>query len=282
MRLTNNPFIKIHEKLKQITLFDKSLKKVKSTGFRKYLQKLFRLDTIVYKIISFVVISLIVFLSGFLLRQHYLDVVLQPDQKLISGLFHFTINNGLGLGQLSQKSHHLVFFVQSIPIVIGFLAIFALANPAYYICLMFIVFSTMGNVIDRSIDEPLELLNLYPEIFKNAGTGGGNDIKYGVVDYWIFAKSIINLFDVYIVVFVCLLILYLLSTMIISFVKAKNEGKDSKIKEHREDNDTDQLAKDEDLEITTVDKNPFGWDVVDQRDDHKHKKTKKENDSDEE
>ncbi|MCV3754164.1 signal peptidase II [Ureaplasma zalophigenitalium] len=282
MRLSNNPFIKIHEKLKQITLFNKSLQKVRSTSFRKYLQKLFRLDTIVYKLISFAAISLLVFLSGFLVRQHYLDIVLQPDQKLVNGLFHFTINNGLGLGQLSQKSHHLVFFVQSIPIVIGLIAILALANPAYYICLMFIVFSTMGNVIDRAIDEPLELLRLYPEIFKNAGNGGGNDIKYGVVDYWIFAKSIINLFDVYIVVFVCLLILYLLSTMIISFVKSKNESKDSKIKEHREDNDTDQLAKDEDLEITTVDKNPFGWETANQEDDDKHPDHKKESKKDEE
>ncbi|MCV3743703.1 lipoprotein signal peptidase [Ureaplasma sp. ES3154-GEN] len=268
MQIKNNSFTKIHTKLKSIVLFSKQINKIKKTSVRKYFSKLLRLDRLIYKLIAFLSISFIVFLSGFLVRDHYINHLLtinevNQNNQLSSGLYEFTINNGLGLGQLSNQSHHLVFFVQSIPVVLGFIALFFLVNPVYYIAVMFIIFGTLGNIIDRSITEPHELLQLYPKVFTDQKNGGGNDIYYGVVDYWRFAHSIINLFDVFIVVSVSLLVVYLLSNIIIGFVKTKKDNTDEKIKEHRETNDTTELAKDEDLEVTDVDKKPYGWDEKD-------------------
>lgn len=51
---------------------------------------------------------------------------------------------------------------------------------------------------------------------------GGNVTNYGVVDYWRFANSVINIFDVYIVVAIGFLVLSMIITII---VKWKEEEK---------------------------------------------------------
>ena len=99
-----------------------------------------------------------------------------------------------------------------------------------------------------------ELFNALPNIFHNSlinpnSVGGGDDVINGVVDYWKFVNSIINLFDVYIVVGVCVLVVILVIRFII---KWKNDSDNQDI--------IKKVADENDLEINEISNKPFGYD----------------------
>ncbi|EDU66938.1 conserved hypothetical protein [Ureaplasma urealyticum serovar 11 str. ATCC 33695] len=255
-KITNSSFYitikKFNESLRKINFFKKIILKIDNKGVRDYFLSITTLDVIFYKIINFIIIALIVLLSGFLVREWAINLVINTKEIYHGPIFHFTLNNGIALGRINNNSG-IVYALQSIPIILGFLSFIFLKKSYHYAPLLFLLFGGLGNIIDRSIPE-LELYKALPDIFHNSlinpnSVGGGNDVINGVVDYWKFVNSIINLFDVYIVVGVCVLVVILIIGFIIKW-KSDNDTKDT----------TKKAADENDLEINEVSNKPFGYD----------------------
>lgn len=237
--------------LGQKIIFKKSIEKIKKSWLRKHLLEICALNVIFYKIINLILIATIVLLSGFLMRHSALEWVINDNSlaQKNDSLFQFTLNNGIALGSLNTNSN-LVYTLQSLPIILGFLVFIFVSKSWFYIPILFLLFGGLGNIIDRAIPE-LELIGISP--FTNNSSGGGNDIYHGVVDYWIFAKSVINLFDVYIVLSICFVILNMIISYIVSYMNEKK----------KQDNDQDKIskiAKENDLEVVEVSNKQFGYD----------------------
>lgn len=243
---------KFNQSLRKINFFEKLILKINNKSIRDYFLSITSLDVIFYKIINFIIVALIVLLSGFLVREWAIDLVVKTKETHHGPIFHFTLNNGIALGRINNHSG-IVYTLQSIPIILGFLSFIFLKNSCYYVPLLFLLFGGLGNIIDRSIPE-FELFNALPNIFHNSlinpnSVGGGDDVINGVVDYWKFVNSIINLFDVYIVVGVCVLVVILVIRFII---KWKNDSDNQDI--------IKKVADENDLEINEVSNKPFGYD----------------------
>lgn len=234
---------KFNKKLDSKSLFEKQINKIKIDWLKKYLIGLLSYKTIFYKSIYFILIALVVFVSGFLVRDFAINLVVDTKQTEHGSIFYLTLNNGVALGAGSNLDPVAIYFLQSIPIIVGFFAFVFTIKWWYYIPILFLVFGGLGNVIDRSIPE-YSLVGIEP--FTNQNTGGGNDIFNGVVDYWRFANSVINLFDVYIVVSICFLILSIIIEFIFSFNKDKNKNQKDK-------------TNIEDTEIVEVSNKQFGY-----------------------
>lgn len=247
--------IAFNNKLDQWVLFKKPINKIKKLSIRNYFLSICSLKVIFWKLINLVWISTLVMASGFLVRQFAIDLVVNTHQKEHGSIFSFTINNGVALGSLGNADVGLVYFLQALPILIGSIAFLFVKESYFYIPLLFLLFGGMGNIIDRSIPE-YQLIGI-PGFSDNPNDRGGNVIFHGVVDYWRFSNSVINLFDVYIVTGICVLILFLVINIVVKW-------NDEKKKEDNEkDKDTPEwiskAASSTDTEIVSVDNKPFGW-----------------------
>ncbi|WP_208895217.1 lipoprotein signal peptidase [Ureaplasma diversum] len=262
-----------NNKLDQHILFKKAINKIKKLAVRNYFLSICSLKVIFWKLINLTWIAILVMVSGFLVRQFAIDLVVSTNQKDHGSIFSFTINNGVALGSLGNADVGLVYFLQTLPIVIGSLAFLFVKDSYFYIPLLFLLFGGMGNIIDRSIPE-YELVGI-KGFSDDPNQRGGNVIFHGVVDYWRFANSVINIFDVYIVTGICVLIFFLILNIVIKW----NEEKKKENKEKDEDTPEwiSKAASSTDTEIVSVDNKPFGWD-----DKNKEKQPKPSNEDDEE
>lgn len=190
--------------------------------FLTHLKSIYLTKIIYVKLSIFFLIAFVVLTTCFALRDALLDYaktngVDNTKWILIPNFLEIelTFNPGIAFSGLSNNSSTLVYFVQSIPLIIG-LTIF-LFSKSYLIDIpiCFLIFGGLSNVVDRSIVDAT--LN--------------SNFSHTVVDYFRFSDAffknfaIFNLCDVYIILGVIWLVILLL----ISFIKdIKNDNDENK------------------------------------------------------
>ncbi len=242
-----------NERLRAINPLKKVINKIKNKSTRDYFLSITSMESVFYKLINLVWISLLVCVSGFLVRDHVLNLVAKTGSlNPFGGIYTLTLNNGIGLGNLSNAPVGVVYFVQSIPIVVGIVSFFFLNRSYLYIPLLFILFGGLGNIIDRAIPEYIikDVEGIMDSQFERVP----NNIHHGVVDYWKMGNSIINLFDVYIVSGVGFIIFNMVLSLILKWTK---EAKKEKMKNGHDN--LEQLAEETDTKIIEVNNDQFDW-----------------------
>lgn len=198
---------------------------------------------LIIKLIIIAVVCFIVCLASFLMRDSILNAN-RESWDLIPGFLAIKIteNPGISFGNLGDKSPSLVFFVQSIPIVIGGVALIFSWNYLYDIGLSMLFFGGLCNVIDRSL----------PDVYTNL-----TDLSQSnaVVDYFQFSfiknSAIFNFPDTFIICGVILICLQIIISWIKDFSKtSKSEENKKPVKQEVLDEN-----KNKKIVYKTIDKN---------------------------
>lgn len=179
-----------------------------------YLLKIYSIKFILKKIVIFLISGLIVLTISFVCRQLAIDSNKQ-SYVLINNFLNINIigNTGISFSLFNNNSASLIYFIQSIPIILAFIfLIFSkyLLND-FFIGLVF--FGGLSNIIDRSIiDNYLYITNIYK--------------IDAVVDYLQFSfipnSAIFNFPDVFIVIGI---ISFILSILIYLIKGIRNDKK---------------------------------------------------------
>ncbi len=187
--------------------FVKTLDKIQNESVRHYFYAFFSYQNLLFKLILFLAIGLIVMGSGFGI-EHYI-LTNQPQMVVL--------NSGVGFSILNNASPSLVYFVQSIPILISFLAFIFI--PQWWLIIGFLLmgFGGLNNIIDRSLDLSYVL------------HGVSYSTANAVVDYWPFVKTTINMNDVWICIGVGVIVLCFLIWLGISLKKSHDEEKQAQL-----------------------------------------------------
>lgn len=158
----------------QKILFKKQILKIKNKKINKYFLSLFSLKVIILKLVFFLILSILIFSSSFGIREYFIQY--NPEG--------IVLNPGIAFSQLNNANLTTVYIVQSIPVVVAFIAIIFVRNPFICFGLMMLFFGGLCNVIDRSLDGV---------IINN------QDLKNCVIDYIPVGKTMANLPDIYII-----------------------------------------------------------------------------------
>lgn len=197
--------------------------------FESRLNKIYKTKLIIWKLLIFLLIGFVVTISSFLLRDAMLNAK-SSNWILIPNFININIveNTGIAFSGLSNSSSSVVYFVQSIPILIGGI-IFFFSCSLYFdvgICLLF--FGGLCNIIDRSI----------VDTYTNMQNLNGENTINAVVDYFEFDSGFINNFavfnlpDVYIICGVAEVIIIMLITWIKEYREERNNSNDEPIKKN--------------------------------------------------
>ncbi len=195
---------------------------------KSHLEKIY-LDKkhLLIKIIIFILIGFLVLLSSFLMRETMLNAketywVLIPNFLNI----RITENTGISFGSLSDAGPSLVYFIQSLPIIIGFITFIFSSHYFLDVGISMLFFGGMSNIIDRSI----------PDIYIN---GILQDANNAVVDYFQFTfiknSAIFNFPDFFITVSVGLICLHIIILWVKDYKKEKEKNKNKLLKENVHD-----------------------------------------------
>lgn len=198
---------------------------------------------LLFKLIIIFSACFIVCLTSFLIRSSMLNAT-ESSWDLIPGFLSIKIveNPGISFGNLSDKNPSLVYFVQSIPIIIGGVILVFSYNYLYDIGLSILFFGGLCNVIDRAT----------PDIYTHLTHLNQHN---AVVDYFQFSfildSAVFNFPDTFIICGVIVICLQI----IISWIKdikssANSEDKNKPINDniHVED-------KNKKIVYKTIDKN---------------------------
>ncbi|BAC43924.1 lipoprotein signal peptidase [Malacoplasma penetrans] len=170
---------------------------------------------LIWKISIILICAFIVLLTSFLTRNSILNAT-QSYWELIPGflVINITGNTGVSFGTLGDSNPSLVYFVQSIPIVLGFFVLLFSSNYLLDIGVSLVFFGGLSNIIDRSIVDNYKYLS-------------GISTNNAVVDYFQFPfiknSAIFNFPDTFVIIGM----IFVGIQIIISFVKDYKKEKDS-------------------------------------------------------
>ncbi|MDE7088304.1 MAG: signal peptidase II [Malacoplasma sp.] len=179
------------------------------------------------KISIFLLVGFLIFLISFLTRDAMLNAT-QTSWILIPNFLDIKIieNTGISFGSLSQTSPGVVYFVQSLPIIIGFIAFIFSSHYFLDVGISMLFFAGMSNIIDRSL----------PDVYINKIMATEND---AVVDYFQFSfikdSAIFNFPDVFITISVGLICLHIIIAWVKEYKKESAKEKNKLVKEHVHD-----------------------------------------------
>ena len=185
------------------------------SNVKKQLTNIYCSKYIIYKAIIFFVISIIVLAISFGIREFILNIQNEEYDFMKNFLSIKVIGNtGIAFSALSSNTG-LVYFVQIIPIIISF-AVFIFSNSIYIdIGLSMIIFGGLANVIDRGVVDNYSNINIENTV--NA-----------VVDYLYFPfiknSAIFNIPDIFIIIGVIWIIIFILVNIIKSFIYEKKNN----------------------------------------------------------
>lgn len=168
-----------------------------------------------FKLLIIFISAFVVLLTSFLTRESILNAT-TSEWDLIPGFLSINItgNTGVSFGTLSDSNPSLVYFVQSIPIVLGGIILIFSSNYLLDVGLSIVFFGGLSNIVDRSIVDNYKYLN---DIFT----------KDAVVDYFQFSfiknSAIFNFPDTFVI---CGMILVGIQ-IVISWVKDYKKEKES-------------------------------------------------------
>lgn len=174
--------------------------------FIKYVKQLYRSKYIIWKFIIFLVISLIVFTTSFVLRNNMLASTKQTYDLIPGFLTIYIIDNtGIAFSGLSNSSSSLVYFVQSLPIIFSVLFLLFTKSFSIDIGLSLVLTGGLSNIIDRSLFDSYAHLQI-------------NGLN-AVVDYFQFSfipnSAVFNFPDVSVIVGVIIVGI----TLVVQFIK---------------------------------------------------------------
>lgn len=192
------------------------------------LKKIYTNKLIIWKLLIFFIVGFSVLFSSFSVRHAMLNAT-SDSWTLIPGFLNIKIveNTGIAFSGLSSSSSSLVYFVQSIPIIIGGIT-FIFSTSLYLdfgISLLF--FGGMSNIVDRSITD----------YYTNLNHLNNDNIYHAVVDYLEFNSNFINNFavfnlpDVYVIFGVIVVaVIIIIISWIKEYRQEKNNSKNEPIK----------------------------------------------------
>ncbi len=199
--------------------------------FANHVKKLYRSKYIIWKAIIFLVVSLIVFTISFVLRNIMLNSTTQSYQLMPGFLDIYIIGNtGIAFSGLSDVSSGVVYFVQSLPIIISIAFLLFTKSISIDIGLSLVLTGGLSNIIDRSLFDNYTHLQINGE---NA-----------VVDYLQFSfikgSAIFNFPDVTVIVGVIVIGI----TLLVQFFKEWiNDSEDKKNKSKLNQNTDKMLSE---------------------------------------
>lgn len=194
--------MKINNNAKMIEIFE-------------YIKFIYKSKYLFKKLIIFFVVGIIVLTLSFVSRQLAIDSNNQYV-NLIPGFINIKIvgNTGISFSILRGSNIHLILFVQSLPIIISLLVIAFSRNKLIDVCISFVFFGGLSNIIDRCIIDNYKFLS-------------GIENINAVVDYLQFSfiknSPIFNMPDVFIIVSTLVLIIYLFFSSFGIFSKRKDK-----------------------------------------------------------
>ncbi|MDE5545164.1 MAG: signal peptidase II [Malacoplasma sp.] len=203
--------------------FLKYKKETKSHLEKIYLNK----KHLLIKISIFLLIGFLIFLISFLTRNAMLNAT-ETSWTLIPNFLDIKIieNTGISFGSLSQTSPGLVYFVQSLPIIIGLIAFIFSSHYFLDVGISMLFFGGMSNIIDRAITD-VYLNNILPPE------------KDAVVDYFQFSfikdSAIFNFPDIFITVSVGLICLHIIILWVKEYKRESAKEKNKLVKENIHD-----------------------------------------------
>lgn len=159
------------------SLFQKQILMIRNKKLQKYFLNLLEIKVLILKFVFFVILSTLIFTSSFGIRQYFIDF--NPNE--------IVLNPGIAFSQFDDANSAVVYLIQSIPVILAFLAIIFLPNPYICIGLITLLLGGLTNIIDRSLGGEIEINNHLVSL-KNA-----------VIDYIPIGNTKANLPDIYII-----------------------------------------------------------------------------------
>ncbi len=177
-------------------IFESKILKIKNKNVKRYFSNLLNYKLIILKLIFFILFSTLIFTSCFGIREYFLKY----------DCHSIILNSGVAFSQLSNASSTVVYFIQSIPVIVAFVVIMFIPN--IYICcgLMILLLGGLTNIIDRSLGGEISQTNTC--------------LKDSVIDYIKIGNVKANLADIYIIVGTGLTVLI---AIIFTFKSIKND-----------------------------------------------------------
>lgn len=184
------------------------------------LKKIYCTKYIIWKLIIFVIVAIITLTCCLVFRQQILDSK-SYSWELIPNFLNVNIvqNTGIAFSGLQNQSSSLVYFVQSIPVIIG-IAILVFSNSIVIdIGLSFILWGGLANIIDRTQQDDYKYLYMV-------------NTQNAVVDYLQFSfiknSAVFNFADVTIIIGIIIVVLFIIYTLIKDGISSiKKESKKS-------------------------------------------------------
>lgn len=186
--------------------------------FLERLRKIYCSKYIIWKSIIFSIAAIITFTCSLVFRQQILDSK-QYSWELIPNFLDIKIvqNSGIAFSGLQDQSSSLVYFVQSIPVIIG-VSVLIFSNSIFIdIGLSFVLCGGLANIIDRTLPDNYQYLYM-------------TNTENAVVDYLQFSfiknSAIFNFSDVAIIFGIIIVVLFVIYILIRDWIV--NMKKDSK------------------------------------------------------
>ena len=189
----------------------KILKRLKNIYCSKY---------VYLKLTAFLIAAIITLTCSLVFRQQILESKVK-FWEFIPGFLNINIvqNTGIAFSGLQNQSSSLVYFVQSIPVIIGFSILILSRSIFIDLGLSFILWGGLANIIDRTLIDNYKYLHVL-------------NTENAVVDYLQFSfiknSAVFNFADVSIVFGIIIAVLYVIYIIIKDFfINLKNNSKKS-------------------------------------------------------
>lgn len=179
-------------------IFEKQILNIKNKKFQRYFLSLFKMKNVILKLVFFLILAILVFTTCFGIRQYFISF--NPNEVVL--------NSGIAFSQFANANSFIVYFIQSIPVVVAILAILLIPNPYICIGIMMLLFGGLVNIIDRSLGGTILI------------HGTIYNLKDSVVDYIPVGATKANLPDIFIIIGACLAVF---SILINIFKNIKND-----------------------------------------------------------
>lgn len=200
---------------------EKIIVKKNENNFSKYWKKiinytknLYTSTYWIYKLIIFIVVSILVIGISFGIREIILNSQAQ-NKDLIPNFLKLQIvgNTGIAFSNLGNSSVSFIFFIQIFPVIfLSFILIFT-KSIAIDIGLTMVIAGGLSNVIDRGLYDNYKYLSSVVES------------QYAVVDYLTFSfipnSAIFNVPDVFVIIGIITIGIYIVYYYVKTFINEK-------------------------------------------------------------
>lgn len=192
-----------------------------------WLKEIYFTNAVLWKSLIIGLTGFITLTCSFVFRQQ----ILQSDVRewdLIPGFLeiYITQNTGIAFSGLENADSSFVYFVQSLPVVIGFIILIFSKSKTLDVGICFVLFGGLANIIDRSLVDNYKYLGDYPNILGKT--------ENAVVDYLRFSfipgSAIFNFPDVSIIFGIIIIVIFVIYLLIKDYIDNSKKPNIKKIK----------------------------------------------------